>query len=178
MLRASKSPAVVHCLGAEVILKLTPKGGYKDVAESTASDKDKGRAKDENWTGFLPTEPSAGPSRHAEQDCENQASFIPEPEVNELPIVVDEPVAATDVVYQNPDPGDIAISDSNPSHFDPGMEVENHEVAEPKQEPVQKKNKDVKDKSKVSVPEISMTLVHGDCVVLYGDDFEVSAAPQ
>ena len=46
-----------------------------------------------------------------------------------------------------------------------------YEVAERR---VRKKNKVTKDKSKT---EISMTLVHGDCVVLSGDDFEVSITP-
>ncbi|KAG8221190.1 hypothetical protein J3R82DRAFT_2755 [Butyriboletus roseoflavus] len=167
--RASKSPIAVHCLGADVILNFTPMGGYKDPVESIAPDKDKGSAKDKDRMGSPPTKPRPG----LEQDSGNQASFIPRPSANEPPIVaehVDEATSAMDTVHQcrSLDAGGISAS----NHIGPGMEMARHEVVEPKQGGVRKKNKVIKDKSKASVPEISMTLVHGDCVVLYGDDFE------
>lgn len=182
MLRASKSPVVVHCLGAEVVLNFTPKGGYKDAAELTAPDKGKGRAQDKDRIGSPPIESRAGPSCQ-EQDSGNQVSYIPGHEANESPIVaehVDEATAAMDTVRQCRSLGASGTPDSktlNP-HFGPGMEMAHHEVVEPKQGRVRKKNKVTKDKSKASVPEISVTLVHGDCIVLYGDNFEVSITPQ
>lgn len=174
MLHASKSPVVVHCLGAKVVLNFTPKGGYKNAAKSTAPDKDEGRAEGEDRTGSLPIEPPGRPSRHIEQDNVNQTSFISGPD--ETPIFaenVDEAIAAVDNVRQccSYDAGGITIPNSNTSHFGPGMEMAHHEVAERR---VHKKNEVTVDKSKAPVPEISVTLVHGDCVILSGDDFEVS----
>lgn len=221
MLRASKSPVVVHCLGAEVVLNLTPKGGYKDSGELTAPDKGKGRAQDNdrigsprpragpsrhleqdsgNQVSFIPgpevnespkgrardndrvgsppAEPHAGPSRHRGQDGGNQVSFIPGPEINESPIVVehvDEATAAVDTVRQCRSLDAGGTPDPKAPHSGPGMEMARHE--EPKQGRIRKKKKVTKVKSKASVPEISMTLSHGDCVVLYGDNFEVSITP-
>ncbi|KAG6381858.1 hypothetical protein JVT61DRAFT_472 [Boletus reticuloceps] len=175
MLRASKSPVVVHCLGAEVVLNITPKGGYGDTAESTALDKGKGRARDEDRVGSPPTESLAGPAHHPQQDNGDQTPLIPGPEANKTPIVaenVDEAAAAMDTMRQccSHDTGRIAIPGSSTC---PEMEVANCEVAARRA----RKHKGAKDKTKVSVPEISVTLVHGDCVVLCGDDFEVSVTP-
>ncbi|KAF8141332.1 hypothetical protein EV363DRAFT_1391802 [Boletus edulis] len=170
VLRASKSPVVVHCLGAEVVLNITPKGGYGDTAESTGLDKGKGRARDEDRVGSPPTESLAGPSHHPQQDNGNQTPLIPGPEANKTPIVAenaDEAAAAMDTMRQccSHDTGGIAILGSRTC---PEMEVANCEVAARRA----RKHKGAKDKNKASVPEISMTLVHGDCVVLCGDDFE------
>ncbi|KAF8550734.1 hypothetical protein OG21DRAFT_1513652 [Imleria badia] len=170
VLRASKHPIVIHCLGAEVVLKFTPKG-YKDAENSSATNKGKGRAKDEDRERSPLSDPHVGPSRRAEEDSGNQTPFIPESEANEPPTVaenVDDDTAAMDTLSQccSYDAGGLAIPDSNTG---PGMEVAHHEVADRRG---RKKNKVIKDKIKASVPEISMTLVHGDCVVLCGDDFE------
>jgi hypothetical protein len=174
VLHASKSPVVVHCLGAKVVLNFTPKGGYKGAAKSTAPDKDKVRAEGEDRTGSLPIEPRGQPSRHLEQDNVNQTSFIPGSD--ETPIAaenVDEAIAAMDNVRQccSHDACGITIPNSNTSHFGHGMEMAHHEVVE---RCVHRKNEVTIGKNKASVPEISVTLVHGDCVVLSGDDFEVS----
>ncbi|KAG9308048.1 hypothetical protein JVU11DRAFT_12615 [Chiua virens] len=167
--RASKSPVVVHCLGAEVVLSFTPKGGYKDVIMGT-QDKGKERARNEDRTGS----PFAGPSRHLERDdCDQTLIF--RSDASESPNLAenaDEAAAAMDTMRQRSsfDAGDVA-----PSHlstFHPGTKVAHHEVAEPKPEHARKKIKVTKGKSKASVPEISMTLLHGDCVILSGDDFE------
>ena len=178
MFRASKSPVAVHCLGAEVILNFTPKGGYEDPTESITPNKEKGCAEDKDRIGSLPTEPRASPLRHLEQDSGNQASLIPGPTANESPMVaehVDEATAVMDTVRQCRSLDAGGTPDSN--HIRPGIEMARHEVVEPKQGRVRKKNKVTKDKNKASVPEISMTLVHGDCLVLYGDNFEVSITP-
>ena len=156
-----------------MVLNLIPKGGYKDAAKSSVTDKGKGRAKNEDRTGSPPLEPHAGPSR---RPTGNQTLFIPGSEANKTPIVaenVDDAFAAMDTLNQccSYDDGNTVIPDSNTG---PGMEVAHLEVAEPGG---RKKNKVAKDKSKATVPEISMTLVHGDCVVLSGDDFEVSVTP-
>ena len=162
------------------MLNLIPKGGFNDVAELTASDKGKGRANDDGWTESPPAEPCAGPSHPLEQDGVNQASVTPGPEASELSISVedtDETSAATDMVRQHrgPDAGGTGVADSNTQCFGPGVEPACHEVAEPKPVRAHKKHKANKDKHR---SEISMSLVHGDCVVLYGDDFEVSVTPQ
>lgn len=176
MLHASKSPVVIHCLGAEVVVKLTPKGGYKDAAKSTTSDKGKGRTNNEDQTGSLPTEPRGRPSRHLEKDNVNQTLLIPGPEANETQIIaenVDEATAAVDNARQSCsyDAGGITIPNSNIPHFGPGMNMAHHEAIKRR---IRKKNEVTNDKSKASVPDISVTLFHGDCVVLCGDDFEVS----
>lgn len=175
---ARRSPAVVHCLGAEVVLKFTPKGGYKDVAGLTAREKGKGRAQDESPMGLPPTEPCAGPSRPLEHGYENQASFTLEKCVEDA----DEPASATDMIPQyhsfNTDSVATAITDLNTSQFGPETGETSQELVQPKQGRVREKSKVNKNKSKVSVPEISITLVHGDAVVLYGDDFEVSVTPR
>ncbi|KAH0836906.1 hypothetical protein J3R83DRAFT_8721 [Lanmaoa asiatica] len=169
--RASKSPVVIHCLGAEVVLNFSPKGGYKDAADSTTSDMGKGYAETEDRTRSPP------PSRHLEHDSGNQALCIPGPEANELPIVaehVDEASAAMDTMRpcHSLDAGGVVVPDPDTQHLGPEMGMAHHGVVEPKQGRVRKKNKVTKGKSKGSVPEISVTLVHGDCVVLYGDNFE------
>ena len=159
-----------------MILNFTPQGGYKDAENSAALDKGKGRTED--LTGSLSTEPCTGPSCHLEQDKGNQTSFIPSLEANETPIVVenvDKANAAMDTDTMPPcsshDAGGIvAIPDANTC---PGAEVGQQKVVKQRG---RKKNKVTKNESKASVPEMSVTLVHGDCVVLSGDDFEVSVA--
>lgn len=143
-----------------MILKFTPKGGYRDASKSILSDKSNGCAQDHDRVG---SPPSAGPSCPQEQDNGSRTPFVSGSEANEIPIVakdMDEATAAMDTCCN---------SDSGP-----GMKEARHELAEQR---VRKNNKVTKDKSRATVPEISMTLVHGDCVVLYGDDFEVSVTP-
>ena len=176
MLSASKSPVVIHCLGSQVVLNLTPKGGYRDVGASTAPDKGNERAQDNGQAVLLPAEPCGESSCLLVEDREHQASLVSGHKANETPVGVEEVDETVVSQCGSLDAGSVVIIYANNSHYGSGMEVACHEVAKLGKGRVHKKNKDIKDKNR-AIPEISMTLVHGDCVVLSGDDFEVSITP-
>jgi len=177
MFRASKHPVVIHSLGADVVLNLTPRGGYKDPMEAV-SDKGKGRAEVPDRSGTPPTEPRAEPPDPLSLDGDD-VPFSDGLEASETLVVaknITEATAAMDTLSERPrlcsDDAVIPGPDSTTPPLGLGTDFVRQELAEPKPKGTRKKKKDTKDKTKPSIPEISMTLVHGDCIVLCGDDFE------
>ncbi|KIK90494.1 hypothetical protein PAXRUDRAFT_151821 [Paxillus rubicundulus Ve08.2h10] len=178
VLHAKKCPVVILCLGAQVILNFIPKTGYSDALDTTTTDKV--TCGDDRTASPLMERRAESPldmtvahdsGFKVDQRPTNSQS---EKDVMGVVIVADHEYTGFDPDSSTMDPGSGLNMPSQPELDDIVLEHKN--ATEPMQRPARQKTKAIKEKrkptKKTPYPEISLTLVHGDGVILIGDDFE------
>ncbi|KAF9224259.1 hypothetical protein BS17DRAFT_105572 [Gyrodon lividus] len=170
--RAKTSPVVILCLGAEVILNFTPKAGYGNASKTTTTITVTGEDDRSVLSMERPPESAQNSGDQVEQrpfnsQSKNAADATPEHVVKDAVVADLHPSGYSDGSAMHPGLG------SNMPFSPPGASVvilsKHKDATEPKQRRGRKKSKG---KNRNQAPEVSMTLVHGDGVILTGDDFE------
>jgi len=178
---AKKSPVVILCLGAQVVLKFIPKAGYGDAPKPTTTDKatcgdDRSASPLMERRAESPLDMTVAQDSGFKVDQRPSSNSQSEKNVKEVAIVADHEHTDFDPDTSTIHPGLGLNAPSQPGLDDIVLEHKN--AAEPKERHARQKTKAIKEKSKpikekkTLHPEICLTLVHGDGVILIGDDFE------
>ncbi|KAF8839374.1 hypothetical protein BDN67DRAFT_1070101 [Paxillus ammoniavirescens] len=178
---AKKSPVVILCLGAQVILKFIPKAGYGDSSQTTTTDKvtcgdDRLASPSMERRAESPLDMTVAQDSGFKVDQRPPSNSQSEKNVKGVAIVADHEHTGLD-----PDHSMIHSGSGLNVPSQPGLDdvvLEHKTATEPKERHTRQKTKAIKEKSKpikekkTPHPEICLTLVHGDGVILIGDDFE------